>query len=57
MGGISGDQLNGIRNRYFRLRKKLQKKGTKSAKRLLKKRRRKEKRFATNVNHQLLIRL
>jgi putative transposase len=52
-GNFSGDQLNGIRHRYFRLRKKLQKKGTKSAKRLLKKRKRKEKRFATDVNHQI----
>jgi transposase len=33
-GNFSGEQLNGIRNRDFRLRKKLQKKGTKSAKRL-----------------------
>jgi putative transposase len=52
-GNFSGEQLNGIRNRYFRLRKKLQKKETKSAKHLLKKLRRKEKRFATDVNHQI----
>lgn len=35
------------------LRRKLQKKGTKSAKRLMRRRRRKERRFATDVNHQI----
>ena len=48
---FSGNKVNSIRNRYARLRSKLQKKGTKSAKRLLKKRSRKERRFATDVNH------
>lgn len=33
---FSGNKVNSIRNRYARLRSKLQKKGTKSAKRLLK---------------------
>lgn len=47
----SGAALNGIRHRHARLRAKLQSKGTKSAKRLLKKRRRKESRFARDVNH------
>jgi len=47
----SGGQVNGLRKRHAKLRAKLQAKGTKSAKRLLKKRRRKEKRFATNTNH------
>ena len=47
----SGAALNGIRARHARLRAKLQRKGTKSAKRLLKKRRRKESRFARHVNH------
>ena len=47
----SGSAVRGIRYRHVALRKKLQKKGTKSAKRLLKKRRRKEQRFATDVNH------
>jgi IS605 OrfB family transposase len=42
-----------LRNRHARLRRKLQKKGTKSAKRLLKRRRLKEARFATNVNHRI----
>ena len=43
--------VNTVRHRYRRLRAKLQAKGTKSAKRLLKKRRRKESRFARNTNH------
>lgn len=43
--------VNSVRHKYRRLRQKLQKKGTKSAKRLLKKRRRKERRFAEDVNH------
>jgi IS605 OrfB family transposase len=47
----SSAHLNGLRHRYARLRAKLQKKGTKSAKRLLKKRRRKEDHFARDVNH------
>lgn len=47
----SGSKLNKIRNRNRSLRRKLQKKGTKSAKRLLKKRSLKESRFAANVNH------
>lgn len=48
---FSGDKINGIRKRHAKLRAKLQKKGTKSAKRLLKKRSKKEHRFATDVNH------
>lgn len=47
----SGNQLNGLRYRHTRLRSKLQKKGTKSSKRLLKKRRYKESRFAQHQNH------
>ncbi len=53
----SGGHLNGLRKRHARLRSRLQRKGTKSAKRLLKKRRRKERRFATNVNHVISKRL
>lgn len=49
----AGAQLNGLRARHARLRKKLQTKGTKAAKRLLKRRRRKEQRFARDVNHRL----
>lgn len=53
----SGGQVNGLRKRHAKLRQKLQKKGTKAAKRLLKKRRRKESRFAKNVNHIISKRL
>jgi IS605 OrfB family transposase len=49
----SGGQVNGLRKRHAKLRQRLQKKGTKSAKRLLKKRRRKEARFAADVNHRM----
>jgi putative transposase len=38
----TGGKVNGIRSRHSRLRRRLQSKGTKSAKQLLKKRRRKE---------------
>jgi len=48
---FSGKAINNVRARFARLRTKLQKKGTKSAKRLLKKRRRRERRFQQNVNH------
>jgi IS605 OrfB family transposase len=47
----SGSALNKIRHRNHSLRKKLQRQGTKSAKRLLKKRRRKEALFARDCNH------
>jgi len=47
----TGNHLNNLRKRYKRIRRKLQKKNTKSAKRLLRKRRRKERRMAQNVNH------
>lgn len=46
-----GKELNGKRSRYAKVRSKLQSKGTKSAKRLLKKRGKKEHRFVTAVNH------
>jgi putative transposase len=49
----SGDRLNRYRRRQVRLRKRLQAKKTRSARRLLKKRRRKESRFAADVNHQI----
>jgi IS605 OrfB family transposase len=52
-----GGQVHGLRQRQAKLRQRLQKKGTKSAKRLLKKRRNKEHRFATDVNHQIAKRL
>ncbi|WP_229929277.1 RNA-guided endonuclease InsQ/TnpB family protein [Kitasatospora xanthocidica] len=47
----AGRGLNRHRERQLDLRKKLQAKGTKSAKRLLKKRARKEARHTANVNH------
>jgi putative transposase len=49
----SGGHLRGLRHRYQRMRSRLQSKGTKSAKRLAKKRRRKEHRMARNTNHRL----
>lgn len=48
---FSGKVVNRVRHRYDRIRRKLQKKGTKSAKRLLKKRSGKEYRFINDVNH------
>jgi IS605 OrfB family transposase len=48
---FSGGLVKGLRRRHIKLRARLQSKGTKSAKRLLKKRRRKEQRFARHVNH------
>ena len=47
----SGDKVNTVRTCYAKLRAKLQSKRTKSANRLLQKRRRKEARFARDVNH------
>lgn len=49
----SGSRLNKVRNRNRSLRRKLQKRGTKSAKRLLKKRSKREANFARNVNHTI----
>ena len=48
---FSSSSLKGVRHRHRRLRKKLQAKDTKSAKRLLVKRSKKERRFATHANH------
>jgi IS605 OrfB family transposase len=47
----SGQELRSIRSRYARLRSKLQSKGTRSARRRLKKLRCKESRFISSVNH------
>jgi putative transposase len=47
----SGKAVRAVRRRNNQLRAKLQAKGSKSAKRLLKKRRRKEARYARDVNH------
>jgi putative transposase len=53
----AGHHLNRVRHRNRRLRAKLQHKATKSAKRLLKRRRRKERRFATDTNHVIAKRI
>jgi putative transposase len=45
--------INEVRARYSRFRRKLQAKGTKSAKRLLRKRSGRERRFARDINHCL----
>jgi IS605 OrfB family transposase len=47
----AGTRLNGYRRRQARLRRRLQAKDTKSARRLLARRRGKEARHAANVNH------
>jgi IS605 OrfB family transposase len=49
----SGKALRALRRRHLRLRQRLQAKRTTSAKRLLKKRRRREARFARDVNHTI----
>ena len=49
----SGARLNRYRKRQLRLRQRLQAKKTRSARRLLKNRRRKEARFAADINHQI----
>jgi len=50
---FSGALVNGLRKRHRRLRTKLQNKGTLSATRLLRSRRRKESRFARHINHEI----
>jgi putative transposase len=47
----SGSTLNKVRHRNRAIRRKLQRKGTKSARRLLNKRSRREANFARNTNH------
>jgi putative transposase len=49
----SGHTVQNVRRRHQRLRRKLQALGTRGAKRLLKRRRRKERRFQRHVNHCL----
>ncbi len=48
---IGGGHVLGLRHRHRRLRQRLQKTHTKAAKRLLRQRRRKERRFMADVNH------
>jgi len=47
----TGGHLNGLRRRHRRLRRKLQKRGTRAARRRLRDRSGRERRFATHVNH------
>jgi putative transposase len=54
---LCGKGLNRVRHRHQRLRAKLQQVATKSAKRLLKKRSRKEARFAADTNHTIAKRI
>jgi putative transposase len=54
---FSGAEVLGIRARYDHLRRKLQKKGTCSARKLRRKRARKEHRFQRNTNHVIAKRL
>ncbi|WP_344244172.1 transposase [Actinocorallia libanotica] len=49
----AGKHLNQVRHRHRRLRAKLQKKGTKSAKRLLRRLSGREARFAADTNHRV----
>ena len=50
---FGGGQVKNTVNRYKRLRKLLQRRGTKSAKRHLRKLKLKEKRFRADINHQI----
>lgn len=54
---FSGKQVKHIRNRYSKLRQSLQSKGTKGAKRLLKRLSGKEQRWMTNINHTTSMRI
>jgi len=49
----AGGHLNGLRRRHRRLRGRLQKLGTRSARRRLRDRSGRERRFATDVNHRI----
>jgi len=50
---FAGSHTNGLRRRHARLRARLQRKQTRSAKRVLRRRRLKEHRFATQINHTI----
>jgi len=54
---FAGAVVNGLRRRHHRLRKRLQAKGTHSARRLLRRRSAKERRFQADVNHTIARRL
>jgi IS605 OrfB family transposase len=53
----SGSHVNRLRKRHRRLRAKLSARWTRSSRRLLQKRRRKERRFATHTNHTIAKRI
>jgi len=50
---FAGGHANGLRRRHARLRARLQHRQTRSAKRLLRRRRQKEQRFITHINHTI----
>jgi putative transposase len=50
---FAGGHTNGLRRRYARLRSRLQRTQSHSAKRLLRRRRQKEQRFTTTINHTI----
>jgi len=50
---FSGEKVQSVRKKNFRLRKSLQSKGTRSAKRHLKRASGREKRFQRDINHQI----
>ena len=54
---FSGKQVKHIRNHYFKVRQSLQARGTKGAKRLLKRLSGKEQRWMANINHTISRRL
>ena len=49
----SGGRINSVRHRHRRLRRRLQRKGTKSAKRVLRRLSGRERRFAADTNHRI----
>jgi putative transposase len=53
----AGEQVEKVRQRFSRTRKNLQRRGTKSAKRILKRIRRRESRFRAHTNHVISKRL
>ncbi len=50
---FASNHIRNVKGRYQHLRQKLQAKGTRSAKRLLRKRSGREKRFMANINHRI----
>jgi len=50
---FSSEQLNKIRDKYFKVRRSVQRKGTKGSRKLLKRLKGREQRFATITNHTI----